>query len=72
MISRERMWKIIENIAGGNKTKRMVQNIYDNLLNPVISHNRISEAFTTQSGLRQGGGSSLFLFIVLMDEIMKK
>lgn len=40
--------------------------------NYVIRNNQISDGFTTNDGLRQGGGLSPLLFIIFMDDLIKE
>lgn len=71
-VPREKLWNILENRGVEHKTIRIIQKIYKNNKNKVISHNRSSEEFITCEGLRQGGGLSPLLFITFMDEIIKE
>lgn len=71
-VPRREIWKTLEKRGISNKIIRLVQKIYKNNANSVISNNTRSETFKTKEGLRQGGALSPTLFIAFMDEIIKK
>uniref|UniRef100_V5GWZ6 Retrovirus-related Pol polyprotein n=1 Tax=Anoplophora glabripennis TaxID=217634 RepID=V5GWZ6_ANOGL len=71
-VPREKVWESLNKRGVNEKTIRIIQNIYKNNINFVIRNNMKSDAFTTKESLRQGGGLSPTLFILFMDEIIKK
>ena len=52
--------------------KRQIQRLYKNNVNYVIGKNMRLLGFTTNYGLRQGGGLSPTSFNLYMDDIIKK
>lgn len=66
------IWKIFSGRKINEKMKRIRWKAYIGNWNCVISENRTSESLITVRGLREGGALSLILFIVFMDERVKK
>ena len=71
-VPRDRLWDILRDRGIDRKLIRMIKHIYRDNTNCVIQHGKTSEAFTTNEGLRQGGGLSPCLFTIFMDEIIRK
>lgn len=71
-VPREKLWNILRERGVDGKIRRIIQKIYDNNTNAVIANNLESDTFKTKEGLRQGGSLSPMLFIVYMDDIIKK
>lgn len=69
---REIIWKILADRGLNGQILSIIQKIYERNENAVIKSNRVSDTFTTNMGLRQGGSLSPLLFIIYMDEIIKK
>lgn len=71
-VPRKKIWESLHRRGADGKLIKSIQSLYKRTQNYVISKNRKSELFTTQEGLRQGGGLSPSLFIVFMDEIIRE
>ena len=71
-VPRNILWEILKERGVRGKTLRIIQNIYKDNVNAIIYDNMISETFSTQEGLRQGGSLSPVLFVIFMDEVIKK
>lgn len=71
-INRNEIWRILDKYKINHKIIRITRNIYNNTKNIVITNGITSEPFQTSEGLRQGGGLSPLLFILFMNEILKK
>ena len=71
-VPRTKIWESLHTRRVSSKMIRIIQSLYKNTVNCVISKNSISDKFTTNEGLRQGGVMSPLLFIIFMDDIITK
>ena len=72
MVSREYLWDLLEKRNIGDKLLRAIRGIYKVTRSYVRARGGESTKFTSYKGLRQGGSLSPFLFIIILDEVLKK
>lgn len=63
----DKLWKILEEREISNKIIKLIQSIYKNNINSVISNNLTSSAMEP---FRQGGTLSHIPFVIFMDKIV--
>lgn len=71
-VPREKVWESLNNRGINPKLSRVIKSLYTCTRNYIISNNNRSEEFETKEGLRQGGVMSPVLFVLFMDEIIRK
>ena len=71
-IHRETLWKIMRQYGIPGKYIRLVKMFYDNDRCSVLTEGGIGEPFSVKSGVKQGCVMSGFLFILVIDWIMRK
>jgi hypothetical protein len=71
-IPRGKVWECLEKKGIDPQLITATKSLYQNSRNYVRSKNNRSKEFITVDGLRQGGVLSPLLFIIMMDEIIKK
>ena len=71
-IHRETLWKIMRQYGIPGKYIRLVKMFYDNDRCSVLTEGGIGESFSVKSGVKQGCVMSGFLFILVIDWIMRK
>ena len=69
---REVIWNSLRNRGINRHLRDAIKSIYRTCTNYVRTHNSRSTTFSTNDGLRQGGVLSPTLFIILMDDVVKK
>ena len=71
-VHRESLWKIMEVYGIPGKLIRMVKAIYEKSECAVISNGEESEWFEVKTGVKQGCVMSGFLFLLVIDWVMKR
>lgn len=71
-VPREKLWQIMRKRKINEKMVKNIESIYKHNKSYVRTRNMNSTTFTTKEGIRQGGALSPTLFIIFMDEIIKK
>ena len=71
-VDRSTLWKLLQHYGIPEKIIRMIRLAYEPSTCQVIHGNTLTEPFTVLSGVRQGCLLSLFLFLLVMDWIMKE
>ena len=69
-VPRTKIWESLKNRGIRSKIIKVVQRLYKNNVNYVIGKNMRSLGFTTNYGLRQGGGQNPTLFNLYMDDLI--
>jgi hypothetical protein len=70
-VDRETLWKLLRHYGVPVKLVNIIRNSYEGLSCKVIHKGQSTEAFETRTGLRQGCLLSPFLFLLVMDWIMR-
>ena len=71
-VDRSTLWKLLQHYGIPKKIIRMIRLAYEPSTCQVIHGNTLTEPFTVLSGVRQGCLLSPFLFLLVMDWIMKE
>ena len=71
-VDRSTLWKLLQHYGIPEKIIRMIRLAYEPSTCQVIHGNTLTEPFTVLSGVRQGCLLSPFLFLLVMDWIMKE
>jgi hypothetical protein len=71
-VPRDKLWEGLQVRNVDVKLVNVIKCMYRVTRNCVISNNLRSDEFQTRKGIRQGGSLSPLLFIIFMDEIIKK
>lgn len=71
-VKRKHIWEALDSNEISRGLKEGIKSLYTNTTNVVRVNNQESDAFITTQGVRQGGVLSPMLFIVFMNEIIKK
>lgn len=71
-VPREKVWETMVKKRLGREMLEMVQAMYNNCVSRVLTPVGKTEWFRNKTGLRQGSVLSPLLFIMVMDEIVKK
>ena len=69
-VKRDAIWKILEDHGMPDKLLRILRNMYSQSNSIVRRNDNLSEAFHVETGVRQGGVLSPFLFNILIDRIL--
>ncbi|VDP63142.1 unnamed protein product [Schistosoma curassoni] len=70
-VDRRTLWKLLRHYGVPEKIVNIIWNSYDRLQCKVMHRGQLADAFQVSTGVRQGCILSLFLFILLVDWIMK-
>ena len=70
-VHRDTLWKIMKSYGIPQKLISMIRAMYDNSECAVLDENGTTEWFTVKSGVKQGCNMSGFLFLLVIDWIMK-
>ena len=71
-VHRESLWKIMESYGIPRKIIHMVQMLYEDSECAVLDEDEESEWFKFKTGVKQGDVMSGFIFLVVVDWIMRK
>ena len=69
-VHRESLWKIMESYGIPPKLMRMIQILYGNSKCAALDGGEESEWFKVNTGVKQGGVMSGFIFLIVVDWIM--
>ena len=70
-VDRETLWKLMRHYGVPEKIISLVQNTYQGMSCRVLHDGQLSDSFEVMSGVRQGCLLSPFLFLLVIDWIMK-
>ena len=70
-VHRETMWKILRNYGIPQKIVNAIAVIYSNSKSRVLLGNMLSEAFDIITGVLRGDTLAPFLFLIVLDYVMK-
>ncbi|VDO89009.1 unnamed protein product [Schistosoma margrebowiei] len=70
-VDRRTLWKLIRHYGVPEKIVNIIQNSYDGLHCKVVHGGQLTDAFQVRTGVRQGCLLSPFLFLLVVDWIMK-
>ena len=70
-VDRHTLWRLMKHYGIPEKIISIVQSIYQGMFCRVVHSGQISESFEAKTGLRQGCLLSPFLFLLVIDWIMK-
>ena len=70
-VDRETLWKLMRHYGIPEKIISLVQNIYQGMSCRVLHAGQLSDSFEVKTGVRQGDLLSPFLFLLVIDWIMK-
>ncbi|XP_043922942.1 uncharacterized protein LOC122798228, partial [Protopterus annectens] len=71
-VDRETLWSLLKHYGIPTKIVNLIKNSYNGLSCRVIHGGQLSESFQVKTGVRQGCLLSQFLFLLVIDWIMKK
>ena len=71
-VHRESLWNIMKYCGIPDKLIRMVQLLYEDTQCAVIDEGEESEWFSVKTGVKQGCSTSGFLFLLVLDFVMRK
>ncbi|KAI5755372.1 hypothetical protein M8J77_016259 [Diaphorina citri] len=71
-VLREKVWQSLRNIGIGEEIVGRIVEIYERTKSRVKTKMGMTESFTIDSGMRQGGVLSPLLFITVMNEIQER
>ena len=71
-VDRETLWKIMRHYGIPSKIVELIKEMYDGTSCKVIHDGMLSESFKIKTGVRQGCLLSPFLFILVVDWLMKE
>ncbi|XP_043943589.1 uncharacterized protein LOC122815288, partial [Protopterus annectens] len=71
-VDRETLWSLLKHYGIPTKIVNLIKNSYNGLSCRVIHGGQLSESFQVKTGVRQGCLLSPFLFLLVIDWIMKK
>lgn len=71
-IPRKQIWDTLENMRLTNKIKNVVKSLYKNVRGEVRLNGQKSTEFSMKKGIKQGDSLSPLLFIIAMNDIIKK
>ena len=70
-VDRETLWKVLRHYGVPKKLVNMIKNSYEGMSCRVIHEGQLSKNFEVRTGVRQGCLLSPFLFILVIDWVMK-
>ena len=70
-VDRENLWKLLRHYGIPPKLTDLIKNTYHNMRCRIIHDGKLTEAFEIESGVRQGCLLSPFLFLLVIDWVMK-
>ena len=70
-VDRRTLWKLLRHYGVPEKIVNIIQNSYDGLQCKVMHGGQLTDAFPVRTGVRQGCLLSPFLFLLVIDWIMK-
>ncbi|CAH8665722.1 unnamed protein product, partial [Schistosoma curassoni] len=70
-VDRRTLWKLLRHYGIPEKIVNIIQNSYDGLQCKVVHGGQLTDAFQVRTGVRQGCLLSPFLFLLVVDWIMK-
>ncbi|VDO79060.1 unnamed protein product [Schistosoma margrebowiei] len=70
-VDRRTLWKLLRHYGVPEKIVNIIRNSYDGLQCKVVHEGQLTDAFQVRTGLRQGCLLSPFLFLLVVDWIMK-
>ncbi|VDO51651.1 unnamed protein product [Schistosoma margrebowiei] len=70
-VDRRTLWKLLRHYGVPEKIVNIIQNSYDELQCKVVHGGQLTDAFQVRTGVRQGCPLSPFLFLLVVDWIMK-
>ena len=70
-VDRETLWKVLRHYGVPKKLVNMIKNSYEGMSCRVIHEGQLTKNFEVMTGVRQGCLLSLFLFILVIDWVMK-
>ncbi|VDP32644.1 unnamed protein product [Schistosoma margrebowiei] len=70
-VNRRTLWKLLRHYGVPEKIVNIVRNSYDRLQCKVMHGGQLTDAFQVRTGVRQGCLLSPFLFLLVVDWIMK-
>ncbi|KAH9592960.1 hypothetical protein MS3_00004701 [Schistosoma haematobium] len=70
-VDRRTLWKILRHYGVSQKIANIIRNSYDGLQCKVVHGGQLTDAFQVRTGVRQGCLLSPFLFLLVVDWIMK-
>ncbi|VDP27779.1 unnamed protein product [Schistosoma margrebowiei] len=70
-VDRTTLWKLLRHYVVPQKIVNIIQNSYDGLNCKIVHGGQLTKSFEVKTGVRQGCLLSLFLFLLVIDWIMK-
>ncbi|CAH8544655.1 unnamed protein product [Schistosoma intercalatum] len=70
-VDRRTLWKLLRHYGVPEKIVNIIRNSYDGLQSKVVHGGQLTDAFQVRTGVRQGCLLSPFLFLLVVDWIMK-
>ena len=70
-VDRVTLWKLLRHYGIPEKIVRIIRNTYDGMTCRVVHEGQLTNSFPVQTGVRQGCLLSPFLFLLVIDWIMK-
>ncbi|TAI94806.1 hypothetical protein DMA11_25140, partial [Marinilabiliaceae bacterium JC017] len=70
-VDRTTLWKLLRHYGVPQKIVNIIQNSYDGLHCKIVHGGRLTKSFKVKTGVRQGCLLSPFLFLLVIDWIMK-
>ncbi|VDP51636.1 unnamed protein product [Schistosoma margrebowiei] len=70
-VDRRTLWKLLRHYGVPEKIVNIIRNSYDGLQRKVVHGGQLTDAFQVRTGVRQGCLLSPFLFLLVVDWIMK-
>ncbi|XP_062610980.1 uncharacterized protein LOC134272831 [Saccostrea cucullata] len=70
-VDRETLWKILRHYRVPEKLVSLIRNTYQGMIYRVTHAGQMSESFEVKTGVRQGCLLSPFLFLLVIDWIMR-
>ena len=71
-VNREAMWKILAYYGIPDKIIKAIKTMYNNSFSKISYNGQLSEKFQINSGILQGDALSPFLFITVLDFVLKR
>ncbi|VDP35171.1 unnamed protein product [Schistosoma curassoni] len=70
-VDRRTLWKLLRHYGVSEKIVNIIRNLYDGLQCKVVHGGQLTDSFQVRTGVRQGCLLSPFLFLLVVDWIMK-
>ncbi|VDP42148.1 unnamed protein product [Schistosoma curassoni] len=71
-VDRTTLWKLLRHYGVPQKIVNIIQNSYDGLNCKIVHEGQVTDSFEVKTGVRQGCLLSPFLFLLVIDWIMKR